>query len=183
MVAILLAPGFEESEAIVPADLLRRAGVEVALVSIGDLLVESSHHITVRADMTLAELDSARVELLFLPGGLGGVDNLSKDDRVAALAREVADKGNYVTAICAAPTLLGRYGLLKGTRAVCYPGMEAGLVGAQVQTGTPVVTDGRVVTGEAAGSAIPFGLKLVETLKGPQAARDVAQAIHYHGEF
>lgn len=183
MVAILLAPGFEESEAIVPADLLRRAGVEVALVSLGELLVESSHHITLRADMTLAELDSSKVELLFLPGGLGGVDNLSKDDRVTALVRELTDKGKYVTAICAAPTLLGGYGLLKGKRAVCYPGMEAGLTGAQVQVGTPVVADGRIVTGEAAGSAIPFALKLVETLKGPQAAREVAQAIHYHGEF
>lgn len=183
MVAILLASGFEESEAIVPADLLRRAGVEVALVSLGELLVESSHHITVRADMTLAELDSSKVELLFLPGGLGGVDNLSKDGRVAALVRELADKGKYVTAICAAPTLLGGYGLLKGKRAVCYPGMEEGLTGAQVQKGCPVVTDGRIVTGEAAGSAVPFGLKLVETLKGPQATREVAQAIHYHGEF
>lgn len=183
MVAILLAPGFEESEAIVPADLLRRAGVEVALVSIGEALVESSHHITVRADMTLAELDSSKVELLFLPGGLGGVDNLSKDDRVAALVREMVDKGNYVTAICAAPTLLGRYGLLEEKQAVCYPGMEDGLTGARVQKGCPVVTDGRIVTGEAAGSAIPFGLKLVELLKGPQAAQTVARAIHYHGEF
>lgn len=183
MVAILLAPGFEESEAIVPADLLRRAGVEVALVSTGDLLVESSHHITVRADMTLAQLDSSEVELLFLPGGLGGVDNLSKDDRVAALVREIADKGNYVTAICAAPTLLGQYGLLEDKRAVCYPGMEEGLTGARIEVGAPVVADGRIITGEAAGSAIPFGLKLVETLKGPQAAQAVAQAIHYHGEF
>ncbi len=183
MVAILLAPGFEETEAIVPADLLRRAGIEVALVSIGESLVESSHHITVQADMTLGELNSAQLELIFLPGGLGGVDNLSKDGRVAALVQEMADKGKYVTAICAAPTLLGSYGLLEGKRAVCYPGMEEGLLGAQVQKGTPVVPDDPVITGEAAGSAIPFGLKLVETLRGPQAAREVAQAIHYHGEF
>ncbi len=183
MVAILLAPGFEESEAIVPADLLRRSGVEVALVSVGAPLVEGSHHIAVQADMTLEELDPGQVELIFLPGGLAGVDNLSKDGRVAALVRELAEKDRYVAAICAAPTLLGSYGLLEGRQAVCYPGMESGLLGARVQTGTPVVPDGRIITGEAAGSAIPFGLKLVETLKGPQSARAVAQAIHYHGAF
>ena len=182
MVAILLAPGFEESEAIVPADLLRRAGVEVALVSIGEALVESSHHITVRADMTLAELDSSKVELLFLPGGLGGVDNLSKDDRVAALVREMVDKGNYVTAICAAPTLLGRYGLLEEKQAVCYPGMEDRLGSGVYTGGRPIVVDGHLITGRAAGAVFDFGLKLVEVLRGVEAARRVRYAVYYRGE-
>lgn len=179
MVAILLAPGFEESEAIVPADLLRRAGVEVALVSLGELLVESSHHITLRADMTLEQLDSSEVELLFLPGGLGGVDNLAKDGRVAALVRELADKGKYVTAICAAPTLLGKWGLLTGKDAVCYPGMEDGLTGAQARMDRGFVVDGKIITGRAAGSVFDFGLALVEALAGKEEADKVRHGIYY----
>jgi len=183
MVCILLAPGFEEAEAIVPADLLRRAGVEVQLISLEGESVESSHSIAVRADLSLKDLDHDAVDLLFLPGGLGGVNAIQSCPAALDLIREVYDKGKYVTAICAAPTILGALGLLKGRRAVCYPGMEDKLTGAQVQYGTPFVVDGNIVTGEAVGSAFPFGLKLVELLKGRAAAEETARAVHYHGEF
>lgn len=181
MVCILLAPGFEESEALVPADLLRRAGIDTALVSLNGTLVPSAHQVTVQADCTLDGLDSERVELVFLPGGLGGVKALSADPRVAQLVRAVYDRGGYVAAICAAPTVLAGFGLLEGKRAVCYPGMENEMAGAVLCPSVPYVLEGNLITGEAAGSVFPFGLKLVELLKGAQAARQVADAVHYHG--
>ena len=150
MVAILLGTGFEESEALVPADLLRRAGIEVRLVGVDGPAVTSAHGVTVTADLTLAELDREAVDMLVL-------------------------------AICAAPTILANLGFLDRRRAVCYPGMEELMGSAVVQKGAPVVADGHIITGEAAGSSFPFGLKLVEVLKGAEAARQVCHAVHYHG--
>ena len=161
MVAILLGTGFEESEALVPADLLRRAGVEVRLVGVDGPAVTSAHGVTVTADLTLAELDREAVDMLVLPGGLGGVEVLQGDRHVQAL--------------------LANLGFLDRRRAVCYPGMEELMGSAVVQKGAPVVADGHIITGEAAGSSFPFGLKLVEVLKGAEAARQVCHAVHYHG--
>lgn len=180
MVAILLGNGFEEAEAIVPADLLRRAGVEVVLTALEGTEVKSSHGIAVKADAVLSEIDPDKLDLLFLPGGLGGVEAIQSCPAALELVRAVYDKGKYLAAICAAPTILGALGLLKNRKAVCYPGMEDGLTGADVQWGQGVVVDGRLITGEAAGSAFEFGLKLVELLKGPAAARQVKDAVHYH---
>lgn len=181
MVAILLGNGFEEAEAIVPADLLRRAGIEVALTALEGTQVTSSHNITIKADASLSDLEMDRLELLFLPGGMGGVEAIQGCPAALELVRAVYDKGKYLAAICAAPTILGALGLLEGRRAVCYPGMEEGLVGADVQKGHGVVSDGSLITGEAAGSAFDFGLKLVELLKGSTAAEQVRNAVHYRG--
>ena len=181
MVAILLGTGFEESEAVVPADLLRRAGVEVRLVGLDSLQVVSSHNITITADMTLDQLDRDEVELLMLPGGLGGVEAISSNIHAQALLQYCYDHGRWLAAICAAPTILANLGMLDRRKAVCYPGMEELMGSAVVQKGTPVVVDGHMITGEAAGSAYPFGLKLVEILKGPAAAAQVKDAVHYHG--
>lgn len=181
MVCILLGNGFEEAEALVPADLLRRSGADVALTSLEGDLVAGSHNITVKADKALADIDPKAVELVMLPGGLGGVKALGGDPRVAALVRTVLDRGGYVAAICAAPTLLAAFGLLEGKKAVCYPGMEDEMAGAVMQPSVPFVVDGHIVTGEAAGAVFPFGLKLVELLKGPEAAQKVKDAVHYHG--
>lgn len=180
MVAILLGNGFEESEAIIPADLLRRAGVQVVLAALEGTEVTSSHGVTVKADATLEALDADQIDILFLPGGLGGVEAIQSCPAALELIRAVYDKGKYLSAICAAPTILGAMGLLKGRKAVCYPGMEDGLTGAKVQKGHGVVTDGNLITGEAAGSAFEFGLKLVELLKGSAAAQQVKDAVHYH---
>lgn len=181
MICILLGNGFEEAEALVPADLLRRSGADVALTSLEGDLVAGSHNITVKADKALADIDPKAVELVMLPGGLGGVKALGGDPRVAALVRTVLDRGGYVAAICAAPTLLAAFGLLEGKKAVCYPGMEDEMAGAVMQPSVPFVVDGHIVTGEAAGAVFPFGLKLVELLKGPEAAQKVKDAVHYHG--
>lgn len=180
MVVILLGNGFEESEAIVPADLLRRAGIEVALAALDGAEVKSSRGVTVKADATLNTLDADQIDLLFLPGGLGGVEAIQKCPAALKLVQAVYEKGKYLSAICAAPTILGALGLLKGRKAVCYPGMEDGLTGADVQRGCGVVVDGRIITGEAAGSSFEFGLKLVELLKGSAAAQQVKDAVHYH---
>lgn len=181
MVAILLGTGFEESEALVPADLLRRAGVEVRLVGVDGPAVTSAHGVTVTADLALAELDREAVDMLVLPGGLGGVEVLQGDLHVQALIQHCYDEGRWLAAICAAPTILANLGFLDRRRAVCYPGMEELMGSAVVQKGAPVVVDGHIITGEAAGSSFPFGLKLVEALKGAEAARQVCHAVHYHG--
>lgn len=181
MICILLADGFEEAEALVPADLLRRAGAEVVLTSLESESVTGSHGITVKADKTLAQIDPSAMELVFLPGGLGGVKGLKADPRVVQLVHQVHAQGSYVAAICAAPTLLAAFGLLEGKRAVCYPGMEDEMGGAIRCPSVPFVLDGTILTGEAAGSAFSFGLKMVELLLGAAAAQKVKDAVHYHG--
>ena len=179
MVYILLADGFEEAEALVPADLLRRAGVETALVSLRGELVTGGQGVRVQADLELSQVDLARAEMIVLPGGRRGVQKLERESAVAALIQEAVDREIWVAAICAAPTLLGKWGQLKGRRAVCYPGMEGDLRGALPQMEESVVVDGKLITGRAAGSAFDFGLALVEALAGPERAREARHGIHY----
>lgn len=180
MVAILLGKGFEEAEAIVPADLLRRAGVEVRLVALEGTAVEGSHGITVQADLSLREVDPDELEMLVLPGGLGGVSAIQNSLGALALIDQAYARGVYLAAICAAPTILARTGILDRRSAVCYPGMEEEMGSAVVDQGASVVVDGHIITGRAAGSAFDFGLRLVSVLKGPNAAEDVRNAVHYH---
>ncbi len=179
MVAILLGTGFEEAEALVPADLLRRAGVQVVLAGVNGPQIAGAHGITVQADRTVEQLNSAQVDLVMLPGGLGGVESIGASKAALDLIGRVWDGGRYVAAICAAPTLLARMGLLQGRRAVCYPGMEDQMTGAQPQPGEQVVVDGKLITGQAPGAAFPFALKLVEILKGPAALAQVVAETHY----
>lgn len=179
MVYILLAPGFEEAEALVPADLLRRAGIETALVSLGGGAVAGGHQIAVQADMTLDQADLDRAEMVVLPGGGTGVENLGREPAVEKLVREAVKRKLWVAAICAAPTLLGRWGLLEGRGAVCYPGLEDKLSGAQVAREQDVAVDGKIITGRAAGAAFAFGLALVEALAGREEAQRVRRAVCY----
>lgn len=179
MVYILLAPGFEEAEALVPADILRRANIETALVSLDGKPVPGSHGITVTADTTLDKLELSQADMVVLPGGGPGHKNLGKDPRVERLVREAVGQDRWVAAICAAPTLLGGWGLLEGKDAVCYPGMEGGLTNARAKMEQSVVVDGKIITGRAAGSAFDFGLALVEILAGKEAADKIRGDIHY----
>lgn len=182
MVYLLLGHGFEETEAIAPVDCLRRAGVAVKTLGIGGREITGGHGIAVLADGVLEETDTSDLEMIILPGGMGGVHAILASETAEGLIRRAYAENKYVCAICAAPNILGGYGMLEGKTAVCYPGMEDGMPGA-VLSQTPVAVDGRIVTAEAAGSAIPFGLKLVEVLKGRQAAEAVAEEIHFHGTF
>ncbi|MGE4275945.1 MAG: DJ-1 family glyoxalase III [Lawsonibacter sp.] len=181
MVYILLAPGFEEAEALVPADLLRRAGIETALTALEGDSVTGSHQITVKADRSIDQVDLDRAEMIVLPGGGKGVQNLGDHPAVAALVQAAADRNIRLAAICAAPTLLGRWGYLKEKQAVCYPGLEDKLTGARVSPAAQVVEDGRLITGQAAGAAFAFGLKLVAVLAGPDKAEEVRHAVCYRG--
>ena len=182
MVYILLAPGFEEAEALVPADLLRRAEIETALVSITGEPVPGSHGITVTADTNLDGVDLSKADMVVLPGGGPGHKNLGKEPRVERLVEEAAEKGLWVAAICAAPTLLARAGLLpQGVPCVCYPGMEGELsaAGAVPAMDRPTVTQGRLITGKGPGAAFDFGLALLEALAGPDAAAQVRAGLRY----
>ena len=179
MVYILLAEGFEESEAIVPADLLRRAGIEVALVSVAPGAVTSSHGVAVQADMTLGQMNLSQAEMIVLPGGLGGGRNLDKQSGLGHMIQLALEQDIWVAAICAAPTLLARRGFLKGREAVCYPGMEDQLTGATARMDRSVVVDGKIITGRAAGAAFDFGLELVKALAGAEKAEEVRHAVHY----
>lgn len=184
MVYILLANGFEEAEAIVPADLLRRGGAEVALVGVTGQTVTGAHGIALSADCTVEQADCRRMEMLVIPGGLPGVEHIAASDSAMELVKKAARQDCYLAAICAAPSyVLGPAGLLEGRRAVCYPGIEAGMTGALAQTGQSVIADGKIITGEGPGAAFDFGLKLVEVLKGAETARQVAQdACWRHGD-
>lgn len=178
MVAILLGEGFEETEAIAPYDLLKRAGVDVRFVGIGGDMITGSHGIRVASDLALSQLDAQDVEMVVLPGGLRGVQTLSSSEAAMQLTKKLWDSGRYVAAICAAPTILAKLGITDGKKATCYPGME-GDMGAAKMKPASVVTDGRLITGRAAGSAMDFGLALVSVLKGDLAAKKIAAGVVY----
>ena len=181
MVYILLGTGFEESEALVTADVLRRADIPVALTGIGGNTVTGSHNITVQADVPVEAAALLDGDMVVLPGGMGGVASIEGSETAMALVREAA-RTCWLAAICAAPTLLARAGLLPaGARCVCYPGMEGELTaaGAAPEMDRSVVVEGKLVTGRGPGSAFDFGLALVEVLAGADAARTVAAGLVY----
>ncbi len=178
-VCLFLGEGFEEVEALTPADLLRRAGAEVTLVSIGaEKKVTGSHGIPVTADCLFTEADFTDADLLVLPGGMPGTLNLKACEPLLALLKEHDAKGKKLAAICAAPTVLGHAGLLKGKHATCYPGCEDGLDGAVCET-EPVVVDGSITTSRGVGTAIPFALSLIAQLYGQEKADVIAKSIVY----
>ena len=179
MVYILLAPGFEEAEALVPADLLRRARLEAKLIGLTAAPVPGGQGMQVVPDGTLDQVDLDRADMIVLPGGSLGVKNLGADPAVEALVRQAAQRGIWVAAICAAPTLLAQWGLLHGKRAVCYPGLEPRLGDALPQDFS-VVEAGAIITGRAAGSAFDFGLKLVSVLSNPEKSEEVRHGICYY---
>ncbi|MCC8122747.1 MAG: DJ-1/PfpI family protein [Oscillospiraceae bacterium] len=179
MVHIILADGFEEAEALVPADLLRRAGEDVLLVGLEGTQVRGGQGITVNADTTFGEAHDSTPHMLVLPGGAGGVARMRAHNRLLEHIQRAWDAGVYIAAICAAPTILAKMGLLDRRKAVCYPGLEDEMDSAVIQKGEAVVVDGRIITSEAAGSVFPFALKLVEALKGAALAAQVKDAIHY----
>ena len=178
MTYILLADGFEEIEALTPLDMLRRASVAVKTVSITpERLVMGAHGIPVLADLTLEEAGEAP-RLLVLPGGMPGAANLDASPFVSNLLEKTVEGGGRVAAICAAPMILGHRGLLKGKRAVCFPGFEKELEGAKIEN-LPVVTDGNITTAVGMGAAVLFGAELVRLLTSNETADGMLSAILY----
>jgi 4-methyl-5(b-hydroxyethyl)-thiazole monophosphate biosynthesis len=177
MVYVLLGTGFEEVEAIAPVDLLRRAGVEVLTVGVTGKTVYGGHGIGVAADITIGEMDLTNMDMIVLPGGLGGVAS-ARASKSAMSALDFAWKnGKYVAAICAGPTVLADLGITDGRNATCYPGCEGGMGSAIVEENAAVVRDGKLITAASAGCAIPFGLALIEALKGTEATAKIRQQI------
>lgn len=176
MVYVLLGTGFEETEAIAPIDLLRRAGVDVLTVGIQGKLIYGSHHIGVEADITLEEMDLTKLEMIVLPGGLGGVRSIKGSPAALEAIRFAWENGKFVAAICAGPTILAQLGITDGLDAVCYPGCEPEMGSANMVT-APCVCSGKVITGTSAGCAVPFALALIEALKGQTEAQRIAKQI------
>ena len=168
MIYLFLADGFEEIEALGCTDILRRAGLDVRTVGVTGKTVTSAHGIKVEADVLVSDcVDGA--EMVILPGGSTGTNNLAASEAVASLVNDAARGNAYVAAICAAPTVLGGFGLLKGKRAVCYPGLEGRLTGA-LHSDERVCVDGRFITSRGPGTTAEFALRIVEILKGRDAA-------------
>ena len=177
MVYMLLGTGFEETEAIAPLDLLRRAGVEVQTVGLNGKIIYGSHKIGVEADIEIGQMDLTKLEMIILPGGLGGVASCRACPAAMEALKYAWDNDKYVAAICAGPTVLADLGITAGMNATCYPGCEGGMGSAIMVEDAAVVTDEKLITGTSAGCAIPFGLALVEVLKGEEEADRIAKQI------
>lgn len=178
MVYVLLGEGFEEVEALTPVDLLRRAGVPVATVGVGARTVAGGHGIRVEADMTLEQMDLTQLDMIVLPGGMGGVTTVRNSPAALEALRFAHENGKFVAAICAGPTVLADLRITDGHRCTCYPGMENEMGDAIMVPGVAAVRDGHVITGTSAGSAEGFALELVTVMAGKEAAQKVTAAIH-----
>lgn len=177
-VGVFFAEGYEEIEALTVVDLCRRAGIEVTMVGVKEGTAAGSHGIDVQMDAALADVDFDSFDMLVLPGGMPGTKNLEKCDRLMTELDRFYENGRWIAAICAAPSIFGHRGYLKGRSATSYPSFEGHLEGAKV-TGDPAVADGNVITGQGMGAAIAFGLLIVEKLVSPDAADALAKGIVY----
>ncbi len=174
-----IATGSEEIETLIPLDIMRRGGVDFKTVSTtGSLMVESSHGVTIKADLLFEDADFSDADLLMLPGGLPGATNLNEHEGVRKALLEQNAKGKLVGAICAAPMVLGSLGLLKGKKATCYPGFEKYLDGAEY-THELCTVDGNIITGEGPAASFPYAYTLLEALEGKETAGSVAEGMMF----
>ena len=164
MVYMLLGTGFEETEAIAPLDLLRRANVPVLTVGLNGKTVYGSHRIGIEADIEIAEMDLTELDMIVLPGGLGGVASIRACPEAMEALRFAWENGKYVAAICAGPAVLADLHITDGKDATCYPGCEGQMGSANMLPDRTFVWDGKLITGTSAGCAIPFGLALIAAL-------------------
>ena len=179
MIYVLLADGFEEVEALAPVDIMRRCNIDVATAGVGGKEICGSHSIKVVADMTAEEIDFDTVSGIVLPGGMPGTINLQQNDTVQELLKYCMEKNILVSAICAAPMILGDAGYLNGRSAVCFPGFEEHLTGADVMNES-VVASGNIITAKGAGAALEFGAAIVNYIKGKQGeGEDILSQMQY----
>lgn len=176
----MIADGTEEVECLSVVDILRRAKIDTVLVSAGDRQIKSSHGIVITTDKTAEQTDFSDGDLIFLPGGIPGSNNLASNKKLMSAIDEYIKSGKRVAAVCAAPAVvLGVNGFLNGKNAVCYPGYEKDLLGANVKTGARVVTDGNVTTARGLGCSIELGLELVKLLVGENTAQKIKEQIQF----
>ena len=175
---VFLADGFEECEGLIVVDILRRAGVETVMASVmSGLQIDSSRHIRVLADVMADEVDYDTVDLIVLPGGRLGMENLCKNELVREKCLEFA-ANKFAAAICAAPHVFADLGLLEGKRATCHPDFEAQMGGALL-TGESVTVDGNIITGQGLGASFDFAFELVNKLVGEETSEKIRKAICY----
>lgn len=180
-VAIFMADGCEEIEGLTVVDIVRRAKLDIDMVSINDSVrVTGSHSIAFDADITLADFDRASYDALVIPGGLPGTTNLGANETVVEALKAQASEGKLVAAVCAAPSVLGDNGILEGKKATSYPGWEEHLKGADCLEDA-VVRDGNIITSRGMGTAIPFALAIVEYLADKDSADKISDGIIYSG--
>lgn len=172
MIAVFLANGYEEIEALAVVDVLRRAGLGVQMVGVGSDAPVGAHGISVAVDAGEADIDVSTLDAVVLPGGMPGTLNLEKSAVVQAAVSSAMERGALVAAICAAPSILDHAGYLAGKRYTCYPGFESATDGVKVDA--PVVTDGNLTTGCGPGAALPFALELVRVLVSPEKSNELA---------
>ncbi len=179
MLYVFLADGFEEIEALATVDFLRRAGVEVLTAGVTGDVVCGAHQINVLADITAEniELDDSLAGVV-LPGGMPGAENLNNSPIVQNAIDYCINNEKLVCAICAAPFVLGRKGILNGKKAICYPGFEGELKGAQV-VDTTVVTDGNIITGRGPGVAWEFAAEISKKLAGKEKTESILKALQW----
>ena len=179
MVYILLGKGFEEIEAVAPGDVLRRAQIPMQYVGIGSRIVEGAHGISIQADIEISEIELEQMDMLVLPGGLGGVESIEGSEGAVQAIIYALEHNKLLAAICAAPTILGKRGLLDGRHAVCYPGCEKDMGKAIMHLDKEAVIDGNIITGRAPGAAIEFGLTLAGRLKANFTPDEIAGYMVY----
>lgn len=176
MIAILLADGFEEIEALTPLDVLRRAGLDVRTVAIGSKIAVGSHGIPVICDIEADEVNENELSMVIFPGGMPGSLNLDASPYADKFINAALKNGGRIAAICAAPLVLGRRGLLEGKEAICYPGFEEELRGAKISEKS-VVTDANITTAKGMGVALPFALELVRLICGEDKANEISKSV------
>ncbi len=174
---ILLATGFEETEAVTIIDVLRRGKIAITSASLDQKLVEGAHAIHVKADVVIDQITEQLFDAVIMPGGMGGTENLLASKKVQSMLIKHADAGKIVSAICAAPMVLEQAQLLKEKKATIYPGLEDKLVSASELSTSKVVTDGNIITSKGPATAMQFALTLVETLAGTDMAKEVAAGL------
>lgn len=178
-VAIMLADGTEEIEALTVVDILRRAGITIDTISIMERdYIVSSHNIKITCDLAFEQADKNSYDAIVLPGGMPGTNHLMAHDGVCSWAKDYASSGKLVSAICAAPSILGTLGLLDGYKATCFPGFEDKLTGATL-INAPAVTDRNRITGKGMGAAIDFSLAILSYLTDQATADDISAKIQY----
>ncbi|MDO5695388.1 MAG: DJ-1/PfpI family protein [Eubacteriales bacterium] len=182
-VLLFLAEGFEECEALIVVDLFRRADIDIRTVSVtGDKEVVSAHNVRITADESIEDIwedvwqGIVEPEMIILPGGMPGTEYLDRSRYLKRIIERQASRNGKIAAICAAPSILGRRGLLAGRRATCYPGFENFLSDAEY-TADPVTVDGNYITANGLGAAVDFALTLIGELRDKEVADGVAQAI------
>ncbi len=180
MVFVYITEGFEEIEALTPVDVLRRADIEVATVSMEEqLYVRGAHDIEIACDMTFHESEKFTADMLVLPGGMPGTMGLAKSEQLLSRIRSEYEKGTWVCAICAAPLVLAKAGILKGKNATIYPGMEKEIEGA-IYSGETVCVDGNIITSRGPGTALPFAFALVAAMAGKESMDSLKRSMVVH---